>query len=37
MSFLIEDDDEVWETFKQIWDLIKNKLGIRFHCLPVHD
>ena len=36
MSFLIKDD-EVWEKYKQIWNLIKNKLGIRFHGLPVHD
>ena len=25
--FLIKDDDEVQEKYKQIWDLIKNKLG----------
>ena len=37
MSFLIKDDDEVQEKYKQIWDLIKNKLGIRFHTLPVHN
>ena len=36
MSFLIKDD-EVREKYKQIWNLIKNKLGIRFHSLPVHD
>ena len=28
---------EVREKYKQIWNLIKNKLGIRFHSLPVHD
>ena len=36
MSFLIKDDD-VWEKYKQIWDLIKNKLGIKFHSKPVYD
>ena len=36
MSFLIKND-EVWEKCKQIWGLTKNKLGIKFHSLPVHD
>ena len=36
MSFLIKND-EVWETYKQIWVLIKNKLAIKFHSSPVHD
>ena len=36
MSFLIKDD-EVWEKYKQIWDLIKNKLTIKFHSKPVYD
>ena len=35
--FLIKDDDEGQERYKQIWHLIKNKLGIRFHSLSVHD
>ena len=30
MSFLIKDD-EVWEKYKQIWGMIKNKLEIKFH------
>ena len=30
MSFLIKDD-EVWEKYEKIWDVIKNKLGIKFH------
>ena len=29
MSFFIKDD-EVQEKYKQIWDVIKNKLGIKF-------
>ena len=36
MSFLIEDG-EVWEKYEQIWDVIKNKLGIKFHSKPVYD
>ena len=36
MSFLIKDD-KVWEKYKQIWDLIKNKLGIKFHSELVYD
>ena len=36
MSFLIKDD-ELWEKYEQIWDLIKNKLKIKFHRLPVYD
>ena len=34
MSFLIKDD-EVWEKYDKLWDLIKNKLGIKFHSQPV--
>ena len=30
MSFLIKDD-EVWEKYENIWDVIKNKLSIKFH------
>ena len=36
MSFLIKND-EVREKYKQIWGLIKNKLGIKFHSSPVYD
>ena len=35
-SFLIKDD-EMWEKYEQIWDVIKNKLGIKFHSEPVYD
>ena len=34
MSFLIKDD-EVWDKYDEIWDAIKNKLGIKFHSEPV--
>ena len=36
MSFLIKDDD-VWEKYEQIWDVIKNKLGIKFHSEPIYE
>ena len=36
MSLLIKDD-EVWEKYEQIWNVIKNKLGIKFHSEPVSD
>ena len=34
--FLIKDD-KVWEKYEQIWDVIKNKLKVKFHSLPVCD
>ena len=30
-------DDEVWEKYEQIWDVIKDKLGIKFHSEPVYE
>ena len=36
MSFLIKDD-KVWEKYKQIWDVIKNKLSIKFHSKPIYE
>ena len=36
MSFLIKND-EVWEKYEEIWDVIKNKLGIKFHSEPVYE
>ena len=35
MSFLIKDD-EVWEKYEQIWDVIKNKLGIELHSESIY-
>ena len=35
MSFFIKDD-EVWEKYEQIWDVIKNKLSIKFHSKPIY-
>ena len=34
MSFLIKDD-EVWEKYQKSWDVIKSKLGIKFHSEPI--
>ena len=34
LSFLIKDE-EVGEKYEQIWDVIKNKLKIKFHSGPV--
>ena len=36
MSFLIKDE-EVGEQYKQIWSVIKNKLGIKFHSKPIYE
>ena len=35
MSFFIKDD-EVWDKFGKIWDMIKDKLDINFHREPVY-
>ena len=35
-SFLIKDD-EVWKKYDEIWDVIKNKLSIKFHGMPVYE
>ena len=36
MAFLIKND-EVWEKYEEIWDVIKNELGIKFHSLPIYE
>ena len=33
--FFIEDD-EVWEKYEKNSDVIKNKLGIKFHNEPIY-
>ena len=35
MFFLIKDD-KVWDKYNKIWDVIKNKLNIKFHSEPVY-
>ena len=36
MSFLIKND-EVWEKYEDIWNVIKNKLNIKFHSQPIYE
>ena len=36
MSFLIKGN-KLWEECQQIWDVIKNKLSIKFHSKPVYE
>ena len=36
MSSLIKDD-EVWEKYDKIWDVIKSELDINFHSEPVYE
>ena len=36
MSFLIKNS-EVWEKYEDIWDVIKNKLNIKFHNQPIYE
>ena len=35
MSFMI--DDKVWGKYDEIWKVIKDKLGTKFHSEPVYD
>ena len=30
-------DDKICEKYKQIWDAIKNELGIKFHRKPISE
>ena len=36
MSFLIKNS-EVWKKYEKIWDVIKNKLNIKFHSQPIYE
>ena len=36
MSFFVKDG-ELWEKFEKIWDVIKNKLNIKFHSEPIYE
>ena len=36
MSFFIRDD-EMLDKYNEIWNVIKNKLGIKFHGEPIYD
>ena len=30
-------DDNVLDKYNKIWNVIKNKLNIKFYCMPVYD
>ena len=30
-------DDKVWDKYDKTWDVIKNKLNIKFHSEPVYE
>ena len=30
-------DDEVWDKYDKIWNVIKDKLGMKFHSEPVYE
>ena len=36
MSFLIKNS-EVWQKYKDVWEVIKNKLNIKFHSQPIYE
>ena len=36
MSFLIKDN-EVWNKYDKIWEVIKDKLGINYYSKPVYE
>ena len=36
MYFLIKND-EVWKKYEDIWNVIKNKLNIKFHSQPIYE
>ena len=35
MSFLIKND-EFWQKYEDIWNVIKNKLSIKFNSEPIY-
>ena len=35
-SFLIKND-EVWQKYEDIWNVIKNKLSIKFNSKPIYE
>ena len=36
MSFLMKDD-KMWEKYEKNWDVIENKLSIKFHSKPFYE
>ena len=35
-TYFFIKDDEVWNKYDKIWDVIKDKLGIKFNSEPVY-
>ena len=35
--FFVIKNSEVWEKYEDIWNLIKNKLNIKFHSQPIYE
>ena len=33
----INQNDEVWQKYEDIWNVIKNKLNIKFHSQPIYE
>ena len=36
MSFIVKDD-KMWDKYDKNWNVIKDKLGIKFHSKPVYE
>ena len=36
MSILIKNN-KVWEKYEEIWNVLKNKLGIKFNSEPIYE
>ena len=36
MSLSIKNN-EVWEKYEEIWNVVKNKLNIKFHSQPIYE
>ena len=36
-KFFLIKYSEVWEKYEDIWDAIKNNLGIKFHSEPIYE
>ena len=34
---LLNKNNEVWERYEDIWNVIKNKLNIKFHSQPIYE
>ena len=35
--FLLIKNSEVWQKYEDIWNVIKNKLNIKFHSQPIYE